>query len=52
MILEFHGQLELYTKEMKKERPKRSEKDDEERNKVVDDFGVGDIINAEKEKDE
>ena len=43
MTLEFHGQLELYIKEMKDVNKKRLISLSEQRDGVIDEYGIGDI---------
>ena len=42
-ILEFHGQLEQFTKEMKKREQEEIDRLKEERKKVIDEYGIGDL---------
>ena len=47
MILEFHGQFELFTKVMKKREEQEINQLDAKRNEVMDDYGMGDLGRGE-----
>ena len=50
MTLEFHGLLEPFTKVMRKKEFEEISQKDEDRNQVIDKYGLGDIGRGEGEE--